>query len=78
MSSRVSSFGSLSERVRASQPAKPKQERSAHVWVDGDRPGVLLSWQRADDGAWTAQVAFIEAPGRLTVEWLPAGRVRPT
>ncbi len=59
MSSRVSSFGSLSERVRASQPTK--QERSAHVWVDSDRPGVLLSWQRADDGAWTAQVAFIEA-----------------
>ena len=76
MSSRVSSFGSLSERVRASQPAK--QERSAHVWVDGDRPGILLSWQREEGGSWLAQVAFIEAPGRLIVEWLPSTRVRPT
>lgn len=76
MSSRVSSFGSLSERVGTAPPTK--QERSAHVWVDGDRPGVLLSWQRSEDGSWAAQVAFIEAPGRLIVECLPSARVRPT
>ena len=76
MSSRVSSFGSLSERVGATPTAK--QERRAHVWVDGDLPGVLLTWRRADDGSWMAQVAFIEAPGRLIVEWLPSARIRPT
>ena len=58
MSSRVSSFGSLSERVRTTPVAK--QDRSAHVWVDGDRPGVLLSWQRTADGTWTALVAFVK------------------
>lgn len=76
MSSRVSSFGSLSERVRTTPVAM--QDRSAHVWVDGDRPGVLLSWQRIADGSWTALVAFVKEPGQLTVECLPSARVRPT
>lgn len=76
MSSRVSSFGSLGERVRTTPVAK--QDRSAHVWVDGDRPGVLLSWQRTADGTWTALVAFVKEPGQLTVECLPSARVRPT
>lgn len=75
MSSRVYplSAPSVAERVEATKGT----HRKVHVWVDEDRPGIVVSWRRGEGGGWLAQVAYIESTGRLVVEWRPVEQVRP-
>ena len=66
--------GTLAERVLG---VPPKRAPRVHVWVDECAPGIVVSWQRGQDGAWLAQCAYVESAGRLVVEWLASARVRP-
>jgi hypothetical protein len=55
--------------------------RARHVWVrPDDSPtelaGLILGWRQAD-GAWEAQVAYVDPRENVSVRWLPASAVRP-
>lgn len=60
----------------AGQRAASKPPTRSHVWVDGELPGVLVSWSKADAGVWVALVAYV-MDGKLVVEEMPAARVQP-
>ena len=50
-----------------------------HVWVTsagGQHAGLILTWRRAQDGSWEAQVA-VNLNGSMLVTWTPAGALRP-
>lgn len=55
-----------------------------HVWVAPSArhpdmrpyPGLLVSWQRRDDG-WWAHVVMLLPTGAVVVNWVPATLVRP-
>lgn len=55
--------------------------RVRHVWVrqehiPSELPGLVLEWRQTPDG-WEAQVVYVDPGGSTTIEWVPAGRLRP-
>ncbi len=66
----------------------PVTPRVRHVWVQHpgghgpDGPGLVIAWriERQQSGlatGWSAQVAVVWALDRLSVEWVPAEKLRP-
>lgn len=61
---------SVTERLGLRKPSPLPR----HVWIDGDRPGLLLEWQRRD--GWWGRVVMVEPEGP-EVAWLRADRLKP-
>lgn len=85
MTSKVSSFGSLQDRLSAHTPpvAPPPvtHPQPRHVLVEAAPgewvPGLMAGWWRRDyDGAWIARVVLIEGEA-FVVRDMIGGRVRP-
>ena len=85
VTTRISQFGSLSERRGGSPDPRPsprivERARGEHVWVmvePGDwRPGVLAAWSTGE-GQWWARVAVVGVAGALEELLVAAARVRP-
>ncbi|SDU90364.1 hypothetical protein SAMN04488544_1725 [Microlunatus sagamiharensis] len=66
----------------------PVTPRVRHVWVQHpgghgpDGPGLVIAWriERQQSGlatGWSAQVAVVWALDRLSIEWVPAEKLRP-
>lgn len=52
------------------------QTAPRHVWVDGDKVGVLIDWRQVS-GKWEAHVFYATGPQATAQEWVEADRVRP-
>ena len=65
-------------------PEPSSVERARHVWVAPSArqvdlrpyPGLLVTWQRRDDG-WWAYVVMLLPTGALVANWVPASLLRP-
>lgn len=79
MTGKISEFGPLGERAARSHPSAPARVRHVTVTVDDQaHPGLLLEWARDKEGAWVAQVAYLNSePEALVVAWVSAGAVEP-
>lgn len=82
VSSRVSKFGTLGDRVaKMKTPRTSSATTPKHVWVrsEGDEivPGLLLSWIRGGDGGWSGLVATAVTGTEAVVTRIPAARLRP-
>lgn len=69
-------------------PFAPVTPKVRHVWVQHpgghgpDGPGLVIAWriERQQSGlatGWSAQVAVVWALDRLSIEWVPAEKLRP-
>jgi hypothetical protein len=62
----------------------PRPERVHHVWVAPSQkhpdmrpyPGLLVAWERRDDG-WWGQVVMLLPEGAVVASWVPRAQLRP-
>lgn len=79
MTGKISEFGPLGERATRSHPSFPARVRHVTVTVeDQPHPGLLLEWARDNEGAWVAQVAYLNSePEALVIAWVSGDSVKP-